>query len=103
MNQTVDVELTVNGTEDVLIFKLDEDHPYDYTIELNNESNQLQIKKVFSKLLEMLIESDIDLNLVIADGYSKGLYKDVCSEYIVALNQEITEVKENIKRQLKSR
>lgn len=100
MSQIIDVLLTVNGNEDVLIFKLDEEHPEDYSIDLNSDSNQTQIKKVFSKLLELLLSKDIELKYSVAEGYSKGLYKDVCEEYVNDLNTEIVSVKAQLDRQL---
>jgi hypothetical protein len=96
MNQIIDVLLTVNGEEDVLIFKLDEEHPDDYVIDLNSDTNQSQLKKVFSKLLELLLVNDIELKYSVVEGYSKGLYKDVCEEYVHDLNSEIASVKTQI-------
>lgn len=100
MNQMeIKVQLTVIGEEDVLIFLIDEENPDKYTISLNSPNNQTDIKKVFSKLLEMLFDNEIKLQLQIADGYSKGLYKDVCEEYISELQKEISDVKEQLIRQ----
>lgn len=95
--KTVEVLLTVLGEADVLVFCLDEDNPEKYVVNLNSSSNQAEIKDVFSKLLELLITDDITLELNIADGYSKGLYKDVCTEYIQDLNREIAQVMALIK------
>ena len=47
----------------------------------------------------MLFDNDIKLQLEIADGYSKGLYKDVCEEYISELQKEISDVKEQLIKQ----
>ena len=38
--------------------------------------------------------------LEIQEGYSKGLYKDVCKEYIAELNKELVQVKNSIKKEL---
>ena len=99
--KTVEVLLTVLGEADVLIFRLDEDNPEKYIVNLNSPSNQTEIKDVFSKLLEMLIKDDITLQLTIAKDYSKGLYKDVCTEYIQDLNREIAQVMTSVKEVLK--
>lgn len=52
----------------------------------------------------LLVDADeqfrTKLELVIAEGYGKGLYKDVCKEYIDALNRELIQVKDNLKREL---
>lgn len=70
------------------------------TSDLNDSSSQLQIKEVFSKLLEELLLFDIDLVLEIQEGYSKGLYKDVFTEYISELNKELKQTKSMMKKEL---
>ena len=99
-NKKITVKLTVCGETDVLIFLLDEANPEKYIINLNDSSSQLQIKEVFSKLLEELLLFDIDLVLEIQEGYSKGLYKDVFTEYISELNKELKQTKGMIKKEL---
>ncbi len=99
-SKTIKVTLTVQGETDVLVFLLDEEHPEKYTINLNDSSSQLQIKEVFSKLLEELLLSDVVLELEIQKDYSKGLYKDVCIEYISELNKELIQVKSSIMKEL---
>lgn len=100
MSRTINVLLTVKGEEDVLIFDLDDENPDDYSIDLNSESNQSQLKKVFSKLLEILLEDDIELKYSVSEDYTKGLYKDVCEEYIHDLNSEIANVKSQLSNML---
>lgn len=99
-NKKITVKLTVCGETDVLIFLLDETNPEKYTINLNDSSSQLQIKEVFSKLLEELLLFDIDLVLEIQEDYSKGLYKDVFTEYISELNKELKQTKSMMKKEL---
>lgn len=99
-NKEIKVLLTVQGETDILVFSLDENEPEKYIINLNDSSCQLQIKEVFSKLLEELLKFDINLHLEIQDGYSKGLYKDVCEEYIAELNKELMQVKNSINKEL---
>ncbi len=99
-NKQIKVILTVKGETDVLVFLLDDESPEKYTINLNDSSSQLQIKEVFSKLLEELLLFDIDLVLEIQEGYSKGLYKDVFTEYISELNKELKQTKSMMKKEL---
>lgn len=99
-NKKITVKLTVCGETDVLIFLLDEANPEKYIINLNDSSSQLQIKEVFSKLLEELLLFDINLVLEIQEGYSKGLYKDVFTEYISELNKELKQTKSMMKKEL---
>ena len=98
--KVIDVCLTVSGDADVLVFALDEEHPDCYTVSLSTSSGQNDLQKVFSKLLQMLLGEDIVLNLTIADGYSKGLQKDVCQAYIDDLNRELVQVKESMNAEL---
>lgn len=100
MNHTIEVLLTTRADADVLQFQLDEEHPETYSVNLNSTSSQNELKQVFSKLLELLMEEDIVLELSVADGYKKGLYKDVCVEYIKDLNHELIQVKEAILSEL---
>lgn len=97
----IDVLLTVMGDSDVLVFNLDTEDPDKYVIDLNDTAGQVKIKEVFSKLLEMLLNEKLTLRFRIAEGYSKELYKDVCSEYIEELNTEIEQVIESVKYALK--
>lgn len=99
-NKQIKVILTVQGETDVLVFLLDDESPEKYTINLNDSSSQLQIKEVFSKLLEELLSFDIDLVLEIQEGYSKGLYKDVFTEYISELNKELKQTRSLMKKRV---
>lgn len=96
----IDVMLTVSADVDVLVFSLDDEHFDAYTVNLNSATSQNELKVVFSKLLQLLLEEDIVLQLVIAEDYSKGLYKDVCREYIDDLNRELAQVKESMKKEI---
>lgn len=98
--RVIDVKLTAMSDVDVLIFGLDEEQPEAYVVNLNSATSQNELKEVFSKLLELLLTEDILLQLSVAPGYSKGLYKDVCKEYIEDLNRELVQVKANMKKEL---
>ena len=65
---------------------------------MNATSGQKDLKIVFEKILKMLNSKDIELNLTIDEQYKKGLYKEVCTEYISDLNKEIEEVRAEIKK-----
>lgn len=99
MNQNqIEVLLTVVGESDVLNFILDQEKPDEYVVNLNSDTSQSELKKVFSKLLELIIENDVKLVLKIAEGYSKVLYMDVCTVYIDDLNHEISSVAESVRK-----
>ena len=51
---------------------------------------QGQVKKVFLEIINMLKNGLVHLNLTIVQNYSKVLYKDVYTEYIDDLNNEIS-------------
>lgn len=102
MNQRiVNVKLSTLNNDDVLIFYLEDEAQQQYFVNLNDSNNQSEMKIVFTKLLELLLDYDIVLNLVFDDNYNKGLYKDVCTEYINDLNREIKQVKETIHKEFK--
>lgn len=101
MNQKqIEVLLSVIGENDVLNFILDEDKPEEYIVNLNSDTSQAELKRVFSKLLKLMIENDIQLELKIAEGYSRVLYKEVCTEYIDNLNREISSVAESVRKDI---
>lgn len=101
MNQRqIEVLLSVIGENDVLNFILDEEKPEEYIVNLNSDTSQTELKRVFSKLLKLMIENDIQLELKIAEGYSRLLYKEVCTEYIDNLNREISSVAESVRKDI---
>ena len=83
--------------DDILAFMFDN---AESVIHLNTDSCQIELKDIFSKLLTLCIENDIILNLIVADNYSRGLYKDVCTEYISELQRELDNVKDAIRKEL---
>ena len=101
MNQKViDVTLTVLSDKDVLVFGLDDEHPDEFVVNLNNPNSQNELKAVFSQLLQTILEAEVLLRFVIAPGYSKNLYKDVCKEYIDDLNRELSQIKAVISKEI---
>ena len=95
--RVIDVTLTVLSDVDVLVFGLDDKK---HTVNLNSATSQNELKNVFSRLLQLLLQEDITLNLVIDKDYGKGLYKDVCREYINDLNRELTQVKASLIKEI---
>lgn len=98
--RTIEVVLTTSVDADILVFMLDEAHPDTYTVHLNSATSQNELKDVFSKLLQILLEEDVALKLIVADGYDRVLYKEVCMAYIDDLNCELAQVKEIMQREL---
>lgn len=100
MNQeikVINVHLEKKDMKDFLIFEFDDA----MGVCLNNEDSQNDLKKVFVKILQELIESPIKLNFVDKSEYNTGLYIDVCKEYIKDLNKEIESTRKNIPEKLK--
>lgn len=92
MNQDniIEVELKKEDEVDMLEFK------FDNPVKINlNVSNNKDLKGVFEVLLKELINKKFSLELKIQEGYKTELYKDVCNEYINALNEEIKETIES--------
>lgn len=95
--ETIEVQLTGNEKEDFLIFYLDDlKFPNGIQVNLNDVSGQGDLRNFFSNLLEIMVEKKIELKLKVSDGYTKGLYIDVCKEYVVDLNNEILKVYEEL-------
>ncbi len=99
MNQiTLDVKLYEDsGENDILSFQFEDTEGKVY---LNSDSCQAQMKEVFSRLIILSLNDDIQLKLIIDEGYGRGLYKDVCSEYIKELQKELDNVKDRIRREM---
>ena len=99
MNQiTLNVKLFAESTDDdILEFQFE---PTKCRVNLNTDSCQAELKDVFSKLIKLSLNNDVELNLIIEDGYGRGLYKDVCVEYIAELQHELDTVKDKIRREM---
>ena len=96
MNQEiVNVTLYDNNGIDTLLFEIPEEEGI--AVNLNETSGQKDLKNVFEKVLKRLSLNDLELKLSIDETYKKGLYKEVCEEYISDLNNEIRVVRSEIK------
>lgn len=67
------------------------------SVNLNDTSGQKDLKLIFEDLLKIISNHDVELKLSVDDSYKKGLYKEVCTEYIEELNKEIKVVRKEIK------
>ena len=97
MNRVIDVSLYNDNGNDILCFKSDPD----ISVCLNSDSQQ-DLKKAFSRLLELSTTDNISLNLLPAGDYDNALIKEVCKEYIDALNTEIKQVMEEVRSYFKA-
>lgn len=91
------VLLAADEETDLLRFKF-EDNPLD--VNLNSPVCQNELKAVFVRLLQMLIENDVYLEFNHADDYGRGMYIEVCEEYIKDLNRELASAKEKIYKEM---
>ena len=85
---------------DVLRFYINDEKNVD--INLNSDACQSDIKSLFSELLKIEIDDEITFELSIDDGYSKELYKDVCTEYIKYIGRELESSSAYIRSELKN-
>ena len=92
MNQDniIKVELKKEEELDILEFQLDSP----VKINLNNSNNN-DLKEMFEVILKELIKKKFEFQLEVQENYKTELYKDVCTEYINALNEEIKETIES--------
>lgn len=87
--KTIDVDLVFHEEDDLLVFHLSED----FTVNLNSEDSTHSLKTAFSALLQDMLVQPIELKLNMpSEDDGKGLYKEVCTEYINELNREIRNV-----------
>lgn len=100
MNQkAIDVILkSVDLDKDVLCFKISDEKEIE--INLNSKTCQVEIKQLFSELLSLSIDEEISLVLKIEDGYSKDIYKDVCTEYISDIAKELSICAKQIRQEM---
>lgn len=92
MNQDniIYVELKKEEELDILEFQ------FDTPIKINlNNSNNKDLKNMFTILLNELIKQPFKLELKIQKNYKTDLFIDVSTEYISALNEEIKETLES--------
>ena len=99
MNQrTIKVLLTCTEDKDVLKFSISDTESLD--INLNSASCQAEIKKLFSRILMIGIEEDIVFDFCIDKEYNRGLYIDVCKEYMKDMQRELTDCVQRIRIEL---
>ena len=92
--EIVRVTLYDNNGIDTLLFEMSEEEGIN--VNLNETSGQRDLKNVFEMILKRLSSKDLELKLSIDEQYKKGLYKEVCEEYISDLNKEIQAVRAEI-------
>lgn len=91
------VHLEKEENKDYLVFKIDDD----VRLCLNDDSNQNELRSIFSIILNKLVSNQlIKLEFVDNPEYTKGLYIDVCKEYIKDLNREIAMVVKSMPEKL---
>lgn len=100
--EIIKVLLVERGESDVLIFSIDKiPREKEYIVDLSSPSeSQAQLKRLFSKLLTILMTKDIHLELEIDEKFTRSLQKEVSQAYIDDLNRELEETKQTIKEEL---
>ncbi|MGN8636946.1 hypothetical protein, partial [Eubacterium pyruvativorans] len=95
MNQKIiDVELkSLEDDTDILEFQY-EDNPL--PVNLNSDATQNELKAVFERLLQELMLNDVALHFKYAEAYKRGMFIEVCEEYVKDLNRELKNVKERL-------
>ena len=97
MNQEI-IKATLLEQDDIDILRFEFDEELD--IDLNSPECQTSLKRLFTLILEETLYRNILIELEIQDGYSRGMYIEVCEEYIKDLNRELREVTEIIKKEI---
>ena len=91
------VRLTREDEVDRLIFEVFKDEAGNpLSIELSGEANaQSELKQVFSRLLEDLVEAEVKLTLEKDECKDNALFQMVADDYIEALNTELQSTREH--------
>ena len=98
MNQEIiKATLLEQDDADVLRFEIEEEY---LDVNLNSSECQNSLKKLFTLILEKVAKGSVEITLEIQDGYSRGMYVEVCEEYIKDLNRELKEVIEVIRKEI---
>ena len=99
MNQiTLNVRLFAESTDDdILSFQFED---AESRVNLNTDSCQAELKEAFARLIKLSLSNDVKLQLMIEDGYGRGLYRDVCTDYIAELQRELDSVTDKIRREI---
>lgn len=101
MNQEI-INVTLfalDGDSDILRFSIDGEN---LDINLNKSDCQNAMKSMFSVLLKKAVHTNLSLKFSAAPGYTRGMYIEVCEEYIKDLNRELCEVVDAIRNELNS-
>lgn len=81
------------------VFRLYDDNGIISEISLGKNEGATELKDMFSRLLEALVEDDVRVAYVDTTDYPIGMYKDVCREYVKVLQDEIDRASQEIKRE----
>ena len=92
----IKVHLETKGKDDFMCFEFEELK----TVCLTNEECQNDLQEVFNMLLKELINHPVKLEYLENASYKKGLYIDVCTEYIKDLNREVNSIRKKIPEKL---
>ncbi len=97
--RTIKVLLTTLGEDkDILQFCLDKDTYIN--IDLDSTACQTEIKKLFSEILRIAVDEEVELEFVSEEGFPRDLYKDVCEQYILDIARELRTSNIAIKREI---
>ena len=70
-----------------------------HKLNLNNEDDQEQIKRMFCDLVELVEGKDVRVQIEVQDGYDNPLLEEVSKSYISDLNNELDSVRANLTNQ----
>ena len=91
----ISVKLLTDNNVDYLEFTLS-DGPH--RVNINDSNNQLDLKNVFNKMIEMVYVSDVEIMPLDVDESCKGgLLEEVFKEYVQDLSGELNQVRDDIR------
>lgn len=78
---------TLGEDKDILRFCIGEDTFVD--VDLDSTACQTEIKKLFSEIHKIAVAEDVELEFISEEDFPRGLYKDVCEQYILDIAREL--------------
>ena len=94
------IKATLYDENDTDFLKFDISEDCTISVNLNSPESQKELKEVFSNLLYILINDDVEILFEHPDEYSRRMYIDVCAEYIKDLNRELQSVGRQMRKEL---
>ena len=91
MRYTMTVRTNAAGED---VFRLSSENGDDFDVRLTDAEDAIALKHMFSEILSSLLrDKEVSVSYEDTEDYKKGMYKEVCKEYVDVLASEIESAK----------